>query len=203
MSIALQKDGGIARIPPFPVYRFTVDEYHRLGESGILAEDDRVELLEGWIVPKMNHNPRHDATVDQGDELISALLPSEWRVRVQSAITTDDSEPEPDLAVVRGPAMRYKDQHPTAQDIALLVEVSDTTLLRDRAKCRIYGAAGVLIYWIVNLLDSTVEVYSDPTGSCAAPGYRHRQDYRLGDSVPLVIAGQQLAVIRVGDLLPH
>src|SRR4051812_40189587 len=93
--------------PAGPLRRFTVDEYHRMIRTGILTEDDPVELLEGWIVLKMPHNPPHDATVDQSREVLQAALPAGWRVRVQSAITLSDSEPEPDLVVVPGPAARY------------------------------------------------------------------------------------------------
>src|SRR5215217_6477795 len=78
--------------------RFSVDEYHQLLEIGLLAEDERVELLEGWIVQKMTHNPIHDATVDRLAELLRDRVPRSWRLRIQSAITTADSEPEPDIA---------------------------------------------------------------------------------------------------------
>ena len=201
MSLAMPPTGDALEVPEFPVRRFSVDEYRRMGETGVLTEHDRVELLEGWIVPKMNHNPRHDATVDQGDELISERLPSPWRVRVQSAVTLEDSEPEPDLAVVLGPAMRYRRRHPGPADIALLVEVSDTTLPRDRIKCRIYARAGVAVYWIVNLLDSVVECYTDPSGPTESPGYGRRTDFGLNDSAPLVIEGAEVARISVRELL--
>ena len=201
MSLATPPTGDTLDVPDFPVRRFSVDEYHRMAETGVLTEDDRVELLEGWIVPKTNHSPRHDATVDQGDELISERLRSPWRVRAQSAITLEDSEPEPDLAVVLGPAMRYRRRHPGPADIALLVEVSDTTLRGDRIKCRIYARSGVAVYWIVNLLDSAVECYTDPSGPDGLPGYRSRSDFGLEDSVPLVIDGAEVGRIAVRDLL--
>jgi Uma2 family endonuclease len=201
MSLATPPTGDALEFPDFPVRRFSVDEYRRMGETGVLTENDQVELLEGWIVPKMNHNPRHDATVDQGDELISERLPSPWRVRVQSAITLEDSEPEPDLAVVVGPAMRYRRRHPGPADIALLVEVSDTTLARDRIKRRIYARAGVPVYWIVNLLESVVECYTEPSGPTASPGYGGRTDFGLNDSVPLEIEGAEVARVPVRELL--
>src|SRR2546423_11609672 len=117
--------------PPFPVHRFTVDEYHRIIQAGVLTEDNPVELLEGWIVPKMPHNPPHDATIELVEESLQSKLPAGWRIRVQLAITTDDSEPEPDLAVVRGAARSRLTSHPGPQDIALLVEVSDSSLSHD------------------------------------------------------------------------
>ena len=87
---------------PFPVRRFSMDEYRRLGELGVLTEEDRVELLEGWIIPKMNLNPPHSVCVQLVNDFLRKRLPAGWIVRIQDPIRTADSEPEPDLAVVRG-----------------------------------------------------------------------------------------------------
>src|SRR5438552_1580477 len=156
--------------------RFTVDEYHRMIDGGILTEEDRVELLEGWIVAKMPQTPMHNSVLDRSYEILRNVLPVGWRVRVQSAITTPDSEPEPDLAVVEGPANRYRTRHPGPADIAALVEVSDSTLTHDRGpKGQLYARANIGVYWIINLVDMQVEVYTDPTGPDASPRYRQRQ----------------------------
>jgi Uma2 family endonuclease len=191
-------------LPPLPIRRFTVDEYHQVIQAGVLGEDDDVELLEGWIVPKMARNPAHDAVVSWiMNRRIAPLLPAGWFCRAQSAITTDDSEPEPDIALVRGAELDYVARHPNPTDIALLVEVSDSSLSRDRShKGGIYAMAAVPVYWIINLVDQQVEVYTDPTGPDAWPVYRVRQDYHLGDSVPLVIDGRDLGPIAVRELLP-
>ena len=187
--------------PPFPVRRFTVDEYHRMIQTGILTEDDRVELLEGWIVPKMPHNPPHDSVLDQSQETLRNVLPPGWRLRIQSAITTPDSEPEPDIAVVQGPANRYRTRHPEPLDIGMLAEVSDSTLANDRGlKAQLYARAGIAVYWIINLVDNQVEVYTDPTGPDPSPHYRQRRDYRAGDTIALTVGGVPLAVT-VADLL--
>ena len=187
--------------PPFPVRRFTVDEYHRMIQTGILTEDDRVELLEGWIVPKMPHNPPHASVLDQSQETLRNVLPPGWRLRIQSAITTPDSEPEPDIAVVQGPANRYRTRHPEPLDIGMLAEVSDSTLANDRGlKAQLYARAGIAVYWIINLVDNQVEVYTDPTGPDPSPHYRQRQDYRAGDTIALTVGGVPLAVT-VADLL--
>lgn len=90
--------------PPGPVRRFTVEEYHKLIDSGLFPEDEPFELLEGWVVPKMARKPPHGVAIDLLSEVIRDRLPGGWRVRIQSAITTADSEPEPDVAVVRGQA---------------------------------------------------------------------------------------------------
>src|SRR5207244_13321222 len=104
MSVAIPSSPLAAQPPPRFMRRFTVDEYHRMIQNGVFADDDRFELLEGWIVAKMSKNPPHEVAVDKSHEAIRSCLPAGWRVRSQSAITTNDSEPEPDLAVVRGPA---------------------------------------------------------------------------------------------------
>ncbi len=190
--------------PPLPVRRFTVDEYHRLIETGVLGEDDDVELLEGWIVPKMARTPTHDALISFiMNRSLSPQLPSGWFRRGQSAITTTGSEPEPNIAVVRGLERDYLSRHPSPADMALVIEVADSSLQPDRVyKGRIYAAGDVPVYWIVNLIDRQVEVYTDPSGPDAAPSYRTRQDYKLGELVPFVLDSKDLASIAVQELMP-
>ena len=170
--------------------------------AGILSESSNVELIEGRIIHKMSRNPPHDVVLDQTNEALRSRLPGgQWRVRVQSAITLPpDSEPEPDIAIVAGPASRYARNHPSPGDIALVVEVADTTLEDDRIeKGRIYARAGLPVYWIVNVRERQVEVYTQPAGD-ANPAYLSRNDYRLDDSVPLVLFGQRVADVSVGEL---
>jgi hypothetical protein len=190
------------RLPPFPVRRFTVAEYHRLGEVGVLTEDDRVELLEGWIVPKMMHNPAHDGTVSVMNRQLTESIAPEWIIRIQSAITTQDSEPEPDLAIVRAPERRYMQRHPDHEDIALVVEVAESSLARDRDKRGLYARANIPVYWIVNLVDRQIEVYTEPTGPDTDPGFRCREAFLLDDQIPVIIGGKQVALLTVRDLLP-
>jgi len=188
--------------PPFPVYRFTVEQYHRMIRTGILTEDDRVELLEGWIVPKMPHNPPHDGTIWIAQTALLARLPPGWILRVQSAITTPDSEPEPDLVIARGPGKRYLTVHPEPKEIALVIEVSDTTLTDDReAKGRLYARARLPVYWIINLPDSKIEVYTEPKAGKRA-AYRQRQEYSVPLSVPLILGETKAGKVAVRELLP-
>ena len=189
-------------VPPLAMHRFSVDDYHRMGDVCILCEDDRVELLEGWIVPKMNRKPPHDAVIAILEEQLRTRIPANWHVRIQSAITTADSEPEPDLAVVRGTARDYLSRHPGPGDIGLVIEVSDTTLDRDHFKRRLYARAAIANYWIINLVEAIVEVYSEPVGTGASAAYAKRVDCPVGDSVPLILAGQQIDQIPVSELLP-
>jgi len=186
-----------------PVRRFSVDEYHRLIAQGFFARDERFELLDGLIVPKMSHDPIHDAVLDEAADILRAALPPGWRPRGQSAVTTAESEPEPDIAVIRGRPADYRTRHPVAADVALVVEVSNTTLADDRNwKGAIYARAGFVVYWILNLIDRRVEVYSDPSGPDPAPAYRQRQDFVPGQAIPLTIDGVAVAPVPVADLLP-
>lgn len=195
------------QLPPpgaLPMRPFTVDEYHRLIETGILTDEDAVELLEGWIALKMPRNPPHDAVLSRLlNRILGPRLPGGWFCRGQSAMSTADSAPEPDVAVVRGDEFDYLNRHPTAADMALVVEVADTTLARDRGlKARIYARAGVPVYWIVNLGDAVVEAYTDPTGPAGEPAYRRRQDFAAADVLPLLLEGREVGTIPVRELLP-
>jgi Uma2 family endonuclease len=191
------------RRPPFPVRLFTVDEYHRLIRSGMLTEEDRVELLDGWITPKMTHSPMHDAVVDLVAEAINRKLPKGWRTRVQSATTTSTSEPEPDVAVIRGAARDYLLKHPGPDETGLIVEIADTSLRIDRTlKLRIYANAAIAVYWIVNLPDRQIEVFMNPAVTGRQATYSDQEVYRSGDSIPLVLDGRRVATLAAVDLLP-
>jgi hypothetical protein len=183
--------------------RFSVAEYHKLIELGILTEDDNLELLDGYLVHKMSRNPPHDSCLHLTLRAFLRVLPAGWSVRIQSAVTLSDSEPEPDIAAVRGDERRYTARHPGSADVGVVVEVSDSTLPGDRDdKGRIYAAAGIPSFWIINLVDRQVEVYTSPSGPAAQPGFSQRSVYRTGDSVPLVLDGTTVAQIAVQDLLP-
>lgn len=180
------------------IARFSVARYQRMIESGALDDEDKVELLEGYVVLKMPRNPRHDSTVQRVQSRLYRAIPAGWDVRTQLAITLPDSQPEPDLAVVRGDAGRYVLSRPEPPDVGLLVEVSDTSLARDtQDKTRIYGAAGVAAYWVVNLVDRRVEVYTGPT----ATGYSSCAHVNPGDAIPLLLAGAVVASVPVSDLI--
>ncbi|MBY0514001.1 MAG: Uma2 family endonuclease [Gemmataceae bacterium] len=173
-----------------------------MAEVGILTEDDRVELLEGYVVYKMPRNPPHDGTVQLATRRIGRRLPPGWDTRVQLTVVLPDGQPEPDLAVARGDETTYLHRHPTAADVGLVVEVADTSLARDQYdKARSYANAGIPAYWIVNLVDRRVEVYSRPSGPTATPAYADVQSYSAGDAVPLTLDGVALTV-PVADLLP-
>ena len=189
--------------PPFPVHRFTVAEYQRMGELGILTEDDHVELLEGWIVPKMHRNPPHDGTIEILQQWLLITLAAGWRCRIQSTPVTTDSQPEPDLVVVRGDPIERLRRHPGPDDIGLVIEVADTTLESDRnEKSRIYARAKVPCYWIVNLIDQQIEVRTEPTGPRRLPVFRKESIHQRDDQIPLVLDGQVVASAVVAEFFP-
>ncbi len=198
MTIALRDVQ--TRLPPYPVHRWTVAEYLRLVKLGLFDEDDQLELLEGWPVKKMTKNPLHDGTVDQINLVLGSRLPPGWYIRVQNVIVTEDSAPEPDLAIVRGIPKDYRDQHPTPHDVALIVEVADTSIAKDREKRHLYARAGITTYWLVNLLDRRLEVFSSPKTGGADSDYEQQQVLGVRQKVPLKIPGRREIKLSVADL---
>jgi Uma2 family endonuclease len=190
-------------VPTMPVYRFTVDQYLALTEAGILSSDDRVELLDGWIVPKMTKNPPHVVAARYLFDILSRLTPAGWFVSKEDPVVIGGSVPEPDIAVIRGASRDYKDRHPGAEHVGLIVEVAASSLPRDRGKkLRDYAAAGVPLYWLVNLADSVMEVYSDPKREGASSAYDHLETYGPDAEVPVVLDGREVGRIAVRDILP-
>jgi Uma2 family endonuclease len=172
--------------------------------SGALTEDNPIELLQGWLVQKMPKKPKHSTITRILRKLLSELVLSGWYVDSQEPMTTADSEPEPDVMIVQGTEIDYLDRHPEPGDVALVIEVSDTTLNRDRTlKKQLYAAATVPIYWIVNLLDNQVEVYSQPFMGAAGPDYKQRQTYTSPESVPVWLKSEQIGEISVAHLFPE
>ena len=200
MSPAPVAEAPISALAPPELYRFTVDQYERMGEAGILTEDDRVELLDGYVVTKMGKGPAHFWVVESVEGALKTLLGGAWCVRREgTARMPPFNEPEPDVVVARGTRATYLERHPDPADVVLMVEVSDTTYHRDRGpKWAANARSGIPVYWIVNLPRRRVEVYTDPTPE----GYRSRQDYHAGEAIPVVIDGQLIGQVAVDDILP-
>lgn len=187
-------------MPPMPVLRFTVAQYHDMIRNGILTEDHRVELLDGWIVPKMPHNPAHDGTIWQTQTHLLRLVPQQWLLRVQSAITTKDSEPEPDVVIARWRIDGYGQSHPKPEEIGLIIEVADSTLEADRKiKAELYARARIPVYWIINVVEMQVEVHSQPQRG-RSPKYRQVEVYERGQKLPLILGDQTVCEIEVDSL---
>ena len=184
-------------VPSEPM-RMTVQRYFGLVETGVLAEDDRVELLEGVVVAMTPSNPRHAAVVSLAGEVLREAVGRRAAVRVQCTLSLAPySAPEPDVAVVAGSHREYLSAHPTTA--LLVVEVSDASLQQDRiTKAAIYAAAGIPEFWIVNLRDGVVEVRRSP--DCERALYREVLTLRGGERIALVeLPG---ATVDVADLLP-
>lgn len=198
--------------PPKPVpeangyrrpFRLTLDQYHDMGRLGILSERDRCVLIRGELVEKPVINPPHASTLRKLAKLLRSILGPDAVITQQDPISLPpDSEPEPDLVVAAGVEDDYDHRHPGPKDILLVVEVADSSLAEDRAgQLALYASHKLAVYWIVNVRDLRVEVYTDPKGG-KSPTYRTRTDYGPDDAVPVVLAGKSLGSIPVRELLP-
>lgn len=183
-----------------PLRRITVDEYERIGEAGVLSDPERIELIDGYLVTKMAKGPGHRFSTAEVHQTLTGRLPAGWFADREAPVSIPAYDaPEPDVAVIRGKNTDYRRRIPTAADVAMLVEVSQTSLDLDRGqKLAAYATAGIPVYWIINLVDRQVEVYTGP-----GPGaYQTRVDYKPGQAVPVMIDGQPFGVIAVDDILP-
>src|ERR1017187_3222444 len=109
-------------LPPEPVARISVGQYHRMIDSGVFADDEAVELLEGWLIPKMPKKPPHNISTGLVSDALQGILPPGWHIDCQGSVTTSDSEPEPDVSVVRGKRRDYLNSHPKPKDIGMRSE---------------------------------------------------------------------------------
>jgi Uma2 family endonuclease len=203
MAVALAPNGTApAALPGTNLFRVSVAKYLSMCELGTLTESDKVELIDGILVKKMSRNAPHDSAISRLQFLLFVLLQSSRVVRTQSALILPRSVPEPDLAVVAGPAARYAQAHPRAADCELVAEVSESSLAFDRSqKLQAYARAALPEYWIVNLIDGIVEVYTDPRNRGRNPTYRARTDYAAGESVPVVLGGKQVGTLPVSEII--
>ena len=145
-------------------HRFTVDEFHKMGEAGILTEGHRVELVNGEIVEMAPIGSAHAACVRELDAWLQALLRGEAVVSAQQPLQVEfDGEPLPDIAILRSRADRYRSSHPTSADALVVIEVADSSVLYDRnVKSRMYARARIPEYWVVDLTRQSVAVFLSP-----------------------------------------
>jgi len=178
--------------------RFTVEEYYKMAEAGILREDERVELIEGEIIVKSPQGPRHASSNSRAAEWFVLNFTGRCTVRIQAPIHLDDSsEPEPDVVLALPDENYYSDHHPTPREILLVMEVSESSLEFDRVrKSRTYAKAGIRQYCLLNLKSRELEDYRQPSQN----GYRSKQTYTESESFKL--AAFPTISINVGDLLP-
>lgn len=136
----------------------SVKEYHALGELGFLSK--RTELIEGLVIEKITKSPRHVTLVLKILKALNLIIPNGMLVRSEQPITLEQSEREPDISIVKGSITDYENPHPTHAE--LVVEVSLTTLSEDRSMAFVYAKSGIPEYWLFNLNNNTVEVYTKP-----------------------------------------
>ena len=175
MAVAATQD----RVSDVPRYRFTVDEFARMGEAGIFTEDDRVELIDGEIREMTPIGPPHAGTVNRLSELLVTRLAGRANVIVQNPIRLNrHTEPQPDLVVARRREDFYAGRHPEPGDVLLVIEVADSSLRYDRAeKTPRYGRAGIPETWLVDIEAGTVTAYTEP----GPQGYARQQVRRRGE----------------------
>jgi Uma2 family endonuclease len=178
-------------------HRFSVKEYYRMAETGVLRPDARVELLNGEIIDMSPIGPFHGGLVNRLIRIFTKKSKGRWMVSAQNPLRLDDhSEPELDVMLLKPAPDDYTSRHPQPDDVFLLIEVSDTTLDFDHEeKLPAYGRAGVAEVWIVNLIDATIEIYREPHFT----GYGSKTIVRAGDTIaPLAFPD---AAVDVAELL--
>src|SRR5882762_3593185 len=188
--------------PPLTIWRWTRVEYERLVDLGLFQRNP-VELIAGQLVVAEPQGSYHATALGAADDALRAILPPGWIVRTQMPVALDDaSAPEPDLVVVSGSRISYREAHPSRPALAL--EVADPSLEFDRLqKGSLYARAGVQDYRIVNTVDRLLEIYRDPVPDASAPyGWRYSSSTWLAPTavaVPLALPSVRIAV---STLLP-
>jgi Uma2 family endonuclease len=180
------------------IYRLSVDEYERMVEAGVL-DDPRVELIDGLLVRKTEKKPPRVIATERLSRLLERTVPEGWHVGKGGPVRIPAfNEPEPDLAIIAGPAADYREEYPGPGEVALLVEVAETSLVHDTGdKLAAYATGGIPVYWVVNLIDSRVEVYTQP----GPDGYVSRQEFAPGQHIPVIVAGVDRGRIAVSEML--
>jgi Uma2 family endonuclease len=199
MTQILDRSNHVAPAEPVD-RRWTREEYYRLAEEGYFI-GQRVELIEGRIVEMPAQGLPHTQAVELVENYAREVFGKGYRYRVQMPFrTADGSDPEPDLAVVPGTPRDRADGHPTFA--TLIVEVSDTTLRHDRRKAKLYAASNVGDYWILNLLESVLEVYRSPSTSPSDTTPPYASVRILSRDETIAPLGAPGAIVKVADLLP-
>jgi len=180
--------------------RMTIEQYEEMARLGVL-DDPRVELINGFLVKKMTKRPRHSATVGVLEELLRGMMPAGWHLRTEQPIRLPDyDEPEPDLAIARGKPGDYRQRHPGSGDVAMVIEVSESSLRVDRGdKLRAYARGGIPEYWIVNLVDRRIEEHRSPGPNGYASTTLHDPSAR----VAVRVEGVERGAIAVADVVPE
>jgi hypothetical protein len=188
---------------PSAAERITVDEYRRKAALGQFGIERSFELLEGAVVSRATQSLRHEGALEKIQEVLGKMLPEGWHLRTKQPLATADSLPEPDVAVASDTLDDYATMPPRSDQVPLVIEAAEGSLATDRRlKGRVYARAGIISYWVLNLIDSQLEVFTNPSGPVAMPGYHEQRIYRSEDKISLVIGLDDLGTIRVADIIP-
>ena len=182
-------------VPETPVFRLTVDEYHAIQSSGAFGDKYPLELLEGFLVSKMGEGPLHHCLLEALRRIVERQLPAGLHVRTDGPLSLQSSEPEPDLAVVRGEFWDYRERHPAAVEAPVVIEIADSSLQRDLGwKKRIYAAEAVACYCVVDVPARRIVVHSQLDRSETPARYSSIIEYSEGETAELPCDKSQIAV---------
>ena len=177
---------------------WSVDEYYRMSEVGVLTPDERTELIEGEIILMAAKNPPHVTIGNLAADYLRNLLAGAAYIRTQDPIRLDlRSEPEPDIAVVQGTSRQYLEHHPTPDEIFLIIEVADATLNYDlKRKSQLYAKAKILEYWVIDVRLCQVHVFREPVQKT------YRQKSVLASDASVALIAFPDVIISVRDFFP-
>ena len=197
MSAVIIQESVVAEQRTLDVYRLRVEDYDKMIEHGIFDEDERIELWEGVLVKMSPKGIRHANTIRRIDKIVERRFGERVIFSAQDPIRLNDfSEPEPDIALIKPPLEKYDLSHPTPDDIYLLMEIAESSLLKDREKAIGYARNGIQQYLLLNLKTKEIEDYREPS----ADGYRFKKTHDADASFNLVAFPE--VEIKVADLLP-
>lgn len=186
-------------------HRITVAEYQRMADIDLFSDRAPIELIEGVLVRKMTIKPPHIIACELLLQTLTALVPRGWFLSMGNPmpVPEDDSEPEPDVQIIRGGPRDYRDRKHGPNDAALAIEVADSSYAFDRGvKLRVYARAGLPVYWIVDLNRRVIEVFTEPAGAGAEASYRRLSVHGPAEDVPLILDGREVARLSPQDVLP-
>jgi len=194
----------------FPEYfALSLDQYHQMIGAGILTDEDKVELLEGHLHQKMPKNPPHASVVSRTQPEVRQVISDqngrqsveEYLVRVEQPITLSDSEPEPDISVIRGGVRDFDKRHPGPAEVEMVIEVADASLARDRTtKLRVYAKAQIAVYVILILETKSAEVYTNPTVVKGVATYGKKTLLSPRQSLPVILSGKKIGSVKLSKL---
>ena len=185
---------------PGPLARLTIEQFEAMVGSGVFTKRDRFVLINGLLVSKVTKNPPHVLVARNVRDELNRVVPGGWDVRTEAPVRLPPrSEPEPDVSVARGSKNDYATRHPGPADLAMVVEIAESSVSEDRSLAKIYGPAGIPVYWIVNLKDRQSEVYTLKQKG----GYGKPRIFKPGQSVPVEIDGVVVGEVAVSAILPR